>query len=101
MHGPYGAAKGGLCTLVRTMAHEWAPHAITVNAVCPGLTCTDINREISEDPALYAEFVKKIPLGRMGKPEEIASLMLYLASDAAAFITGTSIVADGGATIGG
>lgn len=101
MHGPYGAAKGGLCTLVRTMAHEWAPYGITVNAVCPGLTQTAINREISEDPELYAQFVRKIPLGRMAQPEEIASLMLYLASDSAAFITGTSIVADGGATIGG
>ena len=100
-HGPYGAAKGGLCTLVRTMAHEWASHKITVNAVCPGLTATAINREISDDPELKAQFLSKIPLGRMAKPEEIASLMLYLATDAAAFITGTSIIADGGATIGG
>lgn len=101
MHGPYGAAKGGLCTLVRTMAHEWAPYGITVNAVCPGLTRTEINREIAQSSELYNAFVSKIPLGRMAKPEEIASLMLYLASDSAAFITGTSIVADGGATIGG
>ena len=100
-HGPYGAAKGGLCTLVRTMAHEWAPHGITVNAVCPGLTATAINQEISGDPELKKQFLEKIPLGRMAKPEEIASLMLYLATDAAAFITGTSLIADGGATIGG
>lgn len=101
LHGPYGAAKGGINTLVRTMAHEWAPYRITVNAVCPGLTDTEINREISADPELKAQFLSKIPLGRMARPEEIASLMLYLASDAAGFITGTSIVADGGATIGG
>lgn len=100
-HGPYGAAKGGLCTLVRTMAHEWAPYGITVNAVCPGLTATAINREISADPELEKQFLAKIPLGRMAKPEEIASVMLYLSTDAAAFITGTSIIADGGATIGG
>lgn len=100
-HGPYGAAKGGLCTLVRTMAREWAPYGITVNAVCPGLTGTAINQEISNDPVLKEQFLAKIPLGRMAKPEEIASLMLYLATDAAAFITGTSIIADGGATIGG
>jgi len=100
-HGPYGAAKGGINTMVRTMAHEWAQYGITVNAVCPGLTDTEINREISGDPELKAQFLKKIPLGRMAKPEEIASLMLYLATDAAGFITGTSIVADGGATVGG
>ena len=100
-HGPYGAAKGGVNTMVRTMAHEWAPHRITVNAVCPGLTDTEINRQISADPVLKEQFLAKIPLGRMAKPEEIASLMVYLSTDAAAFITGTSIVADGGATIGG
>lgn len=82
-HGPYGAAKGGLCTLVKTMAHEWAPYGITVNAVCPGLTRTGINEEISADPELEAQFLKKIPVGRMAEPVEIASLMLYLATDAA------------------
>ena len=100
-HGPYGAAKGGLCTLVRTMAHEWAPYKITVNAVCPGLTETAINQEISGDPVLKESFLAKIPLRRKARPEEIASLMLYLSTDAAAFITGTSMIADGGATIGG
>lgn len=100
-HGPYGAAKGGLCTLVKTMAHEWAPYGITVNAVCPGLTRTGINQEISADPELEAQFLKKIPVGRMAEPVEIASLMLYLSTDAAAFITGAALIADGGATIGG
>lgn len=100
-HGPYGAAKGGLCTLVRTMAAEWAPHHITVNAVCPGLTRTAINREIEADPALLEQFLSRIPLHRMARPEEIASLMLYLSTEAAGFITGTSIIADGGATVGG
>lgn len=100
-HGPYGATKGGLCTLVRTMAAEWAPAGITVNAVCPGLTSTAINREVEADPELKARLLSHIPLGRMALPEEIASLMLYLASDAAGFITGASFVADGGATVGG
>ena len=83
------------------MAHEWAPYGITVNAVCPGLTRTGINEEISADPELEAQFLKKIPVGRMAEPVEIASLMLYLATDAAAFITGAALIADGGATIGG
>ncbi len=100
-HGPYGAAKGGVVTLTRTMAHEWASYGITVNAVCPGLTRTPINREVQENAELYKELVGKIPLRRMAEPAEIASLMLFLASEAASFITGTSIIADGGATIGG
>ena len=83
------------------MAHEWAPYGITVNAVCPGLTRTGINEEISADPELEAQVLKKIPVGRMAEPVEIASLMLYLATDAAAFITGAALIADGGATIGG
>lgn len=100
-HGPYGAAKGGVCTLTRTMAAEWAQYGIGVNTVCPGLTRTQINQTIQDDPALYRAFTEKIPLGRMAEPGEIASLMLYLASPAAAFMTGSVIVADGGATVGG
>lgn len=100
-HGPYGAAKGGVVTLTRTMAHEWASSGINVNAVCPGLTRTPINLEVQTDAELHQELISKIPLKRMAEPEEIASLILYLASDAASFITGTSIIADGGATIGG
>lgn len=100
-HGPYGASKGGVVTLVRTMAREWAPYGITVNAVSPGLTATAINQSMGEDPAFLASMLDKIPLHRMAKPEEIASTMLYLATDSAAFITGTTIIADGGATTGG
>lgn len=100
-HGPYGAAKAGVVTLTKTMASEWAEHGIRVNAVCPGLTRTNINREVQEDPALYRTLTAKIPLRRMAEPAEIAALMLFLASDAASFITGSIMVADGGATVGG
>lgn len=100
-HGPYGAAKGGVSTLTRTMAKEWAPYGITVNAVAPGLTRTPINDSLAADPEVLETFLAKIPLGRMARPDEIASLMLYLASDSAAFMTGTTLIADGGATIGG
>lgn len=100
-HGPYGASKGGVVTLVRTMAREWAPYGITVNAVMPGLTATAINQTLTQDPVLYESLLDKIPMHRMAKPEEIASAMLYLATDAAAFITGTTLIADGGATTGG
>lgn len=100
-HGPYGAAKGGVSTLTRTMAREWAPYGITVNAVAPGLTRTPINDSLAADPAVLDTFLAKIPLGRMARPDEIASLMLYLAGESAAFVTGTTLIADGGATIGG
>ena len=100
-HGPYGASKGGIVTLVRTMGREWAEHGITVNAVSPGLTATGINASLAQEPDILNGLLDKIPLHRMAKPEEIASLMLYLASDSAAFITGTTLIADGGATTGG
>lgn len=100
-HGPYGAAKGGVCTLTKTMASEWAAHGITVNAVCPGLTRTKINAEVQKNPALYQQLTEKIPLRRMAEPSEIAALMTFLASDAASFITGSILIADGGATVGG
>lgn len=100
-HGPYGASKGGVSTLTRTMAAEWAEHGINVNAVAPGLTRTPINDGLAADAEVLKTFLEKIPLGRMAKPWEIAALMLFLSSDAASFITGTTIIADGGATVGG
>ena len=101
LHGPYGASKGAVSTLTRSMAAEWAKYGILVNAVCPGLTRTGINREVWEDPALYRELTGKIPLRRMAEPGEVASLMTYLCTDAAGFITGSIIHCDGGATVGG
>ena len=101
LHGPYGASKGAVSTLTRSMAAEWAQYGILVNAVCPGLTRTNINREVWEDPALYQELTAKIPLRRMAEPGEVASLMTYLCTEAAGFITGSIIHCDGGATVGG
>lgn len=100
-HGPYGAAKGGVCTLTRSMAAEWAEHGILVNTVCPGLTRTNINRELQDDPALYEAFTAKIPLRRMAEPAEIAGALVFFASPAASFCTGSILVCDGGATVGG
>ena len=67
----------------------------------PGLTETKINAGLREDPELYDSLIAKIPMGRMAAPAEIASAMLYLATDAAAFMTGTTMIVDGGATTGG
>ena len=101
LHGPYGASKGAVSTLTRSMAAEWAPYGILVNAVAPGLTRTAINREVWNDPALYETLTAKIPLRRMAEPGEVASVMTYLCTEAAGFMTGTVVVCDGGATVGG
>jgi len=100
-HGPYGAAKGGVATLTKTMAAEWAGHGIRVNAVAPGLTRTPINDALAEEPEILKELTAKIPLGRMARPWEIAAMMLFLSSEAASFVTGSIIHVDGGATVGG
>lgn len=92
----YNAAKAGVILLTKTMAIELAKHQIRVNAVCPGFIATDLALESGADASFVEEYAKKIPLGRVGKPSEVADLFAYLASDEASFITGTEIVIDGG-----
>jgi NAD(P)-dependent dehydrogenase (short-subunit alcohol dehydrogenase family) len=100
---PYNAAKGGLNLLTKNMALDYAPNRIRVNAVCPGRIATDMPKsrlEPGDDwEALLAAWGKNIPLGRVGRPEDVAQAILFLASDEAAWITGTTLVIDGGATI--
>jgi glucose 1-dehydrogenase len=95
-NAPYCAAKGGLRMLTRTIALELAPHAITVNNVAPCAIATPMDAKLEQDPAQMEMLLAEIPLGRMGKPEEVASLVLYLASDAAAYATGSTYFMDGG-----
>jgi NAD(P)-dependent dehydrogenase (short-subunit alcohol dehydrogenase family) len=95
---PYAASKGAVLQLTRTLALEWAPYAITVNAMLPGPFGTEMNRSLINDPEKYQAFVDKIPLGRWGEPEEIGGLAVFLASDAASFITGAGVSIDGGWT---
>jgi glucose 1-dehydrogenase len=97
-NAPYCAAKGGLRMLMRTIAVELAPHNITVNNVCPGAVDTPMDEKLKEEKKIYHELLNEIPLHRMAKPEEIASLVCYLASDEASYITGASYVIDGGMT---
>lgn len=95
----YETAKAAVLHLTRCAAVDWAPHGITVNAICPGLFMTDANREWNERrPEVIAEFVKHIPMGRPGEPEEIGPLAVYLASPASAYVTGAAFVIDGGYT---
>jgi glucose 1-dehydrogenase len=81
-NAPYCAAKGGLRMLMRTIAVELAPHQITVNNVGRGAIYTPIDKEIENDPSIEKELLGEIPLGRWGRPEEVAELVVYLASSA-------------------
>jgi NAD(P)-dependent dehydrogenase (short-subunit alcohol dehydrogenase family) len=93
----YGSSKAALVALTRQMAVEWAP-AIRVNAVCPGMIETPMLR-ITDDPAAADAFLReRVPLGRFGTADDIAALICFLLSDAAAYITGVAVPIDGGVT---
>ena len=93
---PYCCAKGGVRMMTRTAALELAPHGVTVVNVGPGAVATPINDSTMNNPELLAKLNAAIPLGRMAQPEEIARVVGFLASDAASYITATTIFADGG-----
>lgn len=95
----YVATKGGVMMLARAMALELAPHGITVNLVAPGTIETDINRGMLADPEFRARKLAPVPMRRAGTPEDVAGAVAYLASAAAAYVTGATIVVDGGLTI--
>lgn len=92
----YCATKGALRMLTRTIAVELAPHGITVNNVCPGAIDTPLDEHLKEEPDKYEKLLEEIPMHRMGKPEEIAEMCVYLASDEGAYVTGASLFIDGG-----
>lgn len=92
----YCASKGGLRMLMRTIAVELAPHKITVNNIGPGAVYTPIDKDVEENKAMNDAILAEIPLGRWGKPEEIGDLAVYLASDKAGYITGSTHFIDGG-----
>jgi NAD(P)-dependent dehydrogenase (short-subunit alcohol dehydrogenase family) len=95
---PYAASKAGVLNLTRVLALEWAGRGVTVNAICPGPFATDMNKQLLNDPAKYKAFVEKIPMGRWGELHEIAGAAVFLASDAASFVTGSALFVDGGWT---
>jgi glucose 1-dehydrogenase len=92
----YAASKGGLRMLMRTAALELAPHGITVVNLAPGAIATPINQTTLADPALRRALLAEIPLRRVGQPQEIADAAVFLASDAAAYLTATTVFVDGG-----
>jgi len=93
--GAYATAKGGLITLTKALAKEFAPFGIRVNAVSPGVIDTPFH-EVFSTPEMIANFVKGIPLGRVGTSEEVANVIAFLASDAAAYVTGETVEVNGG-----
>ncbi len=92
----YCAAKGGVRMLMRTIAVELAPYNITVNNLAPGAVETPMDAPLKEHPEQTEKLLSEIPLGRMGKPEEVAALAVYLASDASAYVTASTFFIDGG-----
>jgi glucose 1-dehydrogenase len=95
---PYCCSKGGMKMMTRNLMVELAPLGITINNVAPGAIATPINQSILDDPEKKAELMSKIPLKRLGVPEDIAACVVYLASEEAAYVTGTTIFVDGGLT---
>src|SRR5215469_11710296 len=94
----YNAAKAGVINLTRVGAIEYARDGVRVNCICPGAIDTPLLAPALEQPGFAQRFYETIPMGRLGKPEEMANVVLFLASDLASFVTGTAFVADGGQT---
>jgi glucose 1-dehydrogenase len=97
--GHYCASKGGMKLWAQTIARELAPHRIRVASVAPGAILTPINQELVDDPEKRREVEEEIPWGRLGKPEEIAAAIAWLASDEAEYVVGTTLFVDGGMTL--
>ena len=95
-NAPYCLSKGGMRMLTRTAGVELAPHNVLVVGVGPGAVATPINESTMDDPALMKKLDAAIPIGRMARPEEIASVVAFLAGDGASYLTATTIFADGG-----
>jgi glucose 1-dehydrogenase len=98
-HANYAASKGGVMQLMKSMAQELAPFRIRVNSVGPGAVRTPINHAAWSTPEAYAALMKLVPYERIGEPEDIAQAVVWLASDASDYVTGTTLFVDGGMTL--
>ncbi|WP_382320864.1 SDR family NAD(P)-dependent oxidoreductase [Hydrogenophaga sp. UC242_50] len=98
-NAPYSAAKAAVINLSRALAMEWAPKGVRVNVLAPGRFLTPLTEAEMSVPEKYAAFVRQVPLGRIGRPEEIQDIAVWLASDASAYVTGSTITLDGGQTL--
>lgn len=98
-HVNYAASKGGVMLMMKSLAQEVAPYRIRVNSICPGAVRTPINRGAWETPEAYADLMRLIPYKRIGEPDDIGRAAVWLASDAADYITGANLYIDGGMTL--
>jgi NAD(P)-dependent dehydrogenase (short-subunit alcohol dehydrogenase family) len=98
--GPYGASRGGIRQLTMSLADDWGPHGITVNCLAPGWFKTDQNKVMYEDPEWVAYLTDRIPMRRPGKPTDLEGPVVFLASDASEYITGQTLLVDGGIPTG-
>ncbi len=96
----YSASKGGVMQITKSLACEWARFGVTVNAVCPGFVETPLIKNEMENEKWLAYMTMRTPMKRLAKPEDVAGAMLFFASDMASYITGTSLVIDGGFSSG-
>jgi len=94
----YASSKAGLLGLARAMALDLAPFGVTVNALCPGVMKTEINRPILNDPEYLKDFLRQVPIGRLGEPAELGGAIVFLASEASSYMTGAALFVDGGWT---
>lgn len=98
-NAPYSAAKAAVINLSRALAMEWAPSGVRVNVLAPGRFLTPLTEGEMSVPEKYAAFVRQVPLGRIGRPEELKEIAVWLASDASGYVTGSTITLDGGQTL--
>jgi NAD(P)-dependent dehydrogenase (short-subunit alcohol dehydrogenase family) len=98
--GPYGASRGGVRQLTMSLADDWGPHGITVNCLAPGWFRTDQNTVMYDDPEWVAYLVDRIPVRRPGRPSDLEGPIVFLASDASEYITGQTLLVDGGMSTG-
>ena len=96
---PYGASKAAVVSLTKSLAAEWAADGVRVNALCPGWTATDLNRNLWENAEASSVLLAGVPMRRWATPDEMAGAAVFLASDAASFLTGQALAVDGGVSI--
>ena len=97
---PYGASRGGIKQMTMSLAHDWGDKGVTVNCLAPGWFKTEQNAKLFEDRNWVDYIEEKIPLGRIGKPNDLDGTCLFLSSDASAYVTGQTILVDGGISVG-
>jgi len=95
-HATYCASKAGMILLTKVLATEWGQYGINVNAIAPAFVKTEMAAHIYEDSAKLQSILSRLPVGRVGTPEDVAAAVIYLASAASGFVTGTTLFVDGG-----